>query len=423
MSKRHRLALAGCGGMGRRHLREYRVLEDFEPGRFELVAVIDPELERAEFVASEAEGFFGNRPQAYRSLEDAIAGSSKPDVLDIVAAASAHHSIAGVAAENGVHVLCEKPMAPTVAACRAMQAAAQQHDTVLSIAENYRRDPISRLAKALLGAGAIGDIRTVLDFSTGGGRSASAGGWQYLRKQGGSILESGVHNADMQIYLAGPVSQVTGKVRLQERERIFKGTRVKGFHDHYSHTYPDVQAADAPDLMMATLEFESDTLGQWLYDQAAHGPGFRRFTIFGSDGQIDLPSVRTGQPLRLFQDDRDGVLDDDDVLALVPDFSLDDRAARFFGGERLARYDQSGSGVGGGGDLNILAMELAELLDAIDNGTPVEVGAEEGLLAVALVMACHESSEAGRTVRIDEVVGGRLSTYQNVANRELGIEA
>ena len=421
MSKRHRLALAGCGGMGRRHLRGYRVLEDFEPGRFELVAVIDPELERAEFVASEAEGFFGNRPQAYRSLEDAIAGSSELDVLDIVAAASAHHSIAGVAAEDGLHVLCEKPMAPTVAACRAMQAAAQQHGTVLSIAENYRRDPVSRLAKALLEVDAIGDIRTVLDFAAGGGRSAAAGGWQYLRKQGGSILESGVHNADMQMYLAGPVRQVTGKVRLQEHERIFKGTRVKGFHDHYAHTYPDVQAADAPDLMMATLEFESDALGQWLYDKAAHGPGFRRFTICGSDGQIDLPSVRTGQPLRLFRDDHDGALDDDDVLTLVPDFALDDRTARFFGGERLVRYDLSGAGVGGSGDLNILAMELAELLDAIDNGTPVEVGAEEGLVAVALVMACHESSEAGRIVRMEEVVGGRLNAYQSLANRELGI--
>ena len=89
MYKRHRLALAGCGGMGRRHLRGYRTLENFEPGRIEVVAVIDPELERAEFVAGEAEGFFGDRPQVYRSLEDAIAGSSELEVLDIVAAASA----------------------------------------------------------------------------------------------------------------------------------------------------------------------------------------------------------------------------------------------------------------------------------------------------------------------------------------------
>ena len=422
MSSCRRLALAGCGGMGRRHLRGYRVLQDLEPGRVELAAVIDPALERAEFVAGEAEGLFGTRPQAYRSLEDAIEGTTDLEVVDIVAAAAAHHLIVSVAADAGLHVLCEKPMAPTVAACRAMQAAAQRNGTVLSIAENYRRDPISRLACALLRAGAIGDVRTVLDFSAGGGHRARAGGWQYLRKQGGSLLESGVHNADMQMYLVGPVTQATARVRLQEPERVFKGARVKAFHDHYADTYPDVQAADAPDFMMATIEFDSDALGQWLYDQAAHGRGFRRFTIFGGEGQIDLPSVRTGQPLRLFRDDHDGALNDDDVLAFVPDFALDDRTASLFGGNRLARYDQTESGAGGDGDLNILAMEVAELLDAVDNGTPVEVGPEEGLAAVALVMACHESSEAGRSVRTAEVVDGTLNAYQNVANRELGIE-
>ena len=108
--------------------------------------------------------------------------------MDIVTAAAAHHSIAVQAASAGLHALCEKPMAPTVAACRLMQAAAQQYGTVLSVAENYRRDPISRLAAALLATGAIGDIRTVLDLTSGGGRGASAGGWQYLRRHGGAIL-------------------------------------------------------------------------------------------------------------------------------------------------------------------------------------------------------------------------------------------
>ena len=108
----------------------------------------------------------------------------------------------------------------------------------------------------------------------------SAGGWQYLRRQGGAILESGIHNADMQIYLAGSVKTVTGQVRLTEPERVFKGMPVTGFHDHYAHNYPDVQMADAPDIAMANLEFENSALGQWLDDKAAYGPGFRRFTIF-----------------------------------------------------------------------------------------------------------------------------------------------
>ena len=132
--------------------------------------------------------------------------------------------------------------------------------------------------------------------------------------------------------------------------------------------------------------------------------------------------MRTGQPLRLFRDDHDGALNDDDVLAFVPDFALDDHTASLFGGNQLARYDQTESSADGDGDLNILAMEVAELLDAVDNGTPVEVGPEEGLAAVALVMVCHESSEAGRSVRTAEIVDGTLNAYQNVANREMEIE-
>ncbi len=418
---RVRLALAGCGGMGRRHLRGYRALEDFEPGRLELAAVIDPELERAEFVAGEAEEILGARPQTYRSLADAVAGTPELTLVDIVAAAAVHHPLVEVATEAGLHVLCEKPMAATIVACRAMQKAAERNSRVLSIAENYRRDPISRLAQALLAAGVIGEVRTLLDFSARGGGRGSAGGWQYLRKQGGPLLESGVHNADMQMYLAGPVERMTGRVRLQEPERTFKAAPVKAFHEHYADSNPDVLAADAPDLAMATIEFAGGALGQWLYDQSAHGTGLRRFTIFGSTGQMDLPNVRTGQPLRVFRDGSDDPLADAELLALVPQFSLDDRTARFFGADRLARYDEGGSGVGNAADVNILAMEVAELLDAIDGTTPVEVGPETGMAAVAFVMACHESSEAGRAVDMTEILDGSISAYQDVANRELGL--
>jgi predicted dehydrogenase len=101
MSQVYRLALAGCGGMGRRHLRGYKVLNDAEPGRFVLAAVIDPELERAEFVAGEAEEILGSRPATFRSLQDAVAAESELAVVDIVAAASVHHSITRVAVEAG----------------------------------------------------------------------------------------------------------------------------------------------------------------------------------------------------------------------------------------------------------------------------------------------------------------------------------
>ena len=418
---RRRLVLAGCGGMGRRHLRGYGTLEGFEPGRLELAAVVDREIERAEFVAGEAEEILGTRPGCFTSLDDAIEATPDLEVIDVVVAAAAHHVVVETATAAGLHVLCEKPMAPGVRACRAMQAAADRNGRVLSIAENYRRDPIARLLRAVLDAGGIGELRTVVDYAAGGGRAAIAGGWQFKRVQGGSLLESGVHNADLQLYFGGDIDRVHGQVRLREPLRFYRDQSVKAFHEHYSAGYPESETADAPDVLMATYEYANGALGQWLYERAAQGPGFDRFTFFGSEGQIDMPGVRQGLPLQVYPGRSKEALPDDEVLALAPDFGLDDRTSRFFGGERLARYDNNQDGVGSNADLKLIAIEMAELLDAIEGDGTVEVDAEVGLAAVALVMAAHESSEAGRPVTMREVVDGSLSGYQDVADRELGL--
>ncbi len=402
-------------------MRAYRTLEDFEPGRLELAAVVDREIERAEFLAGEAEEILGTRPACFTSIDDAIAATPDLDVVDVVVAAAAHHVVVESATAAGLHVLCEKPMAPGVRACRAMQRAAERNGRVLSIAENYRRDPIARLLRAVLDAGGIGELRTMVDYAAGEGRAASAGGWQFKRVQGGSLLEAGVHNADLQLYFGGDIDRVHGQVRLREPLRYFRGEKVKPFHEHYSAEYPESQEADAPDVLMATYEYANGALGQWLYERAAQGPGFDRFTFWGSEGQVDMPGVRQGLPLQVFQGRSKEALPDEEVLALAPDFGLDDRTARFFGGERLARYDNDHSDVGSGADLKLIAIEMAEVLDAIEGDGTVEVDAEVGLAAVALVMAAHESSEAGRPVTMEEVVNGSLSAYQDVADRELGL--
>lgn len=416
-----RLVLVGCGGMGRRHLRAYRTLLAYEPGRFELAAVVDPAIERAEFVAGEAEDLLGVRPRSFATLEMALENTEELQVADVVTVASAHLPIVRTATEAGLHVLCEKPMAPTVLACRKMRTAAVQHGRLLSIAENYRRDPVARLMRALIGASVIGDVRTVLDHSLSGGRSAVAGGWQYKRSQGGPLLEMGVHYADLQMYMGGQIEHVYGQVRLREPQRDFRGADVKPFHEHYSETYPDSEEADAPDVLMATMEYASGAVGQWVCDMAAQGPGLHRFSVIGSSGQIDLPDVRSGIPLRVFLGTAAEPCGDEDVLSMVPDFHLDQRAARFFGGERLAAYDNAGEGVGGSADLKLIAMELAELLDAIDGNGVLEVDGATGLEAVALVMAVHESSESRQVVQMSDVRDGSLSVFQELANRDLGL--
>ena len=86
--------------------------------------------------------------------------------------------------ERGWHAMCEKPMGLTARASKQMIAKAQETGCVLSVAENYRRDPVNRLAKALLSAGVIGRPRlmqqiamaaaTACSFQYGGTRKTPA---------------------------------------------------------------------------------------------------------------------------------------------------------------------------------------------------------------------------------------------------------
>ena len=117
------IGLVGCGGMGRRHLHAYRALRDIGADVFELAAVCDPRIAVAEEVADLAAELLGSRPLVFAHHEDLIA-SGAVAAIDIVTDPPAHHVIAVPALDEGIHVICEKPLGLTVRACRLMVDAA-----------------------------------------------------------------------------------------------------------------------------------------------------------------------------------------------------------------------------------------------------------------------------------------------------------
>jgi predicted dehydrogenase len=60
-----------------------------------------------------------------------------------------HHLVAGELLDLGLHTLCEKQLALTIRGCCRV-IAAERSSKVLSVAENYRRDPMNRIVRALL---------------------------------------------------------------------------------------------------------------------------------------------------------------------------------------------------------------------------------------------------------------------------------
>ena len=416
-----RLAIVGCGGMGHRHLRGLGELHAAGIGSLELVAACDPVEANAASLADHAEAAFGTRPAVVATLGDLH--DHGVQAVDITSIPRTHHVLAVDALQRGLHVLIEKPMAPTVAACRRIRDAAAASSAILSVAENFRRDPMCRLARALLDAGVIGTPRLVVQHGVSGGDRMAISMWRHRREHGGILLDVGVHFADVLEYLLGPVDTAYAVTRLHEpvRRNPAAGAGEDAIdpanaYAQWQRTTPAEFEATAEDALYGTLTFASGVVGNLIQDHAGHGAGFGGRMVFGSTGSITLPGDRSGGEITVHFDGG-ARLEGYALLDQVPGFRLDANTAALFGTEQLCGYDHPFPVT----DAKLLAVEYAELADAIGGGAPPEVDAAQGMSAVASYYALLESGACGAPVRVRDVLDGRVGAYQRALDDSLGL--
>jgi predicted dehydrogenase len=390
---------------------------------FELVGVCDPVQASAESLADQAAAHFGSRPTVTSDLDQLAALGV--EAVDVTTTPRSHHTIAVEALERGWHVMVEKPLGLTVRACNMIRRAAEASKGIVSVAENYRRDPINRLARALLDAGAIGDPRLLIHHSIGGGDEMLISIWRHQKDQSGVLLDVGVHYTDMMEYLLGRIETVYAQTRLHERIRKNPaagggegGTNPGGVYGRWQKEMPAEFEATAEDAVYATLHFENGAAGQYVEDHAGHGQDLWARQIYGSAGSLELPVDRSGGAIKLQRrSGSDDELGGDQILTLVPGFRLDALTARLFGGERLAGYSLPFAET----DRKLLAIEYADFAGAIRGEHPVEVTAEQGTRSVAIAYALLESGVLGRPVTVAEVMNEQVDDYQRSINASLGI--
>lgn len=414
------LAIVGCGGMGHRHLEGLAELHRAGLSRFRLVGACDPVADNADSLAATAERHFGSRPATAASLEELVPLGVQ--AVDITTSTASHHVAVAGALEQGWHVMVEKPLGVSVAACRYIRERADRSGLVVSVAENFRRDPLNRLARALIDAGAIGTPRFYLHNSLGGSDVMFITVWRHRKQQGGLLVDAGVHDTDMMEYLCGPVAEVYAQARLHEPERANPvhaagggAVNPSGVYERWQRHMPERFAVDAEDALYATLRFANGAAGQYVADHAARGLGQWRRALYGSAGAVELPRDRNGQAFAL---DRGGErYGSAALLELAPDFRLQEATARLFGGERLASYELEFPAI----DRKLIAVEYAELGRAVADGERVEVDVEQGMRAVAVAYAMLESAASGRPVTIDEVTSGVVRAYQEPIDDAAGL--
>ena len=143
-----KIGIIGCGKITEvRHAPEY-----MENPNCELAAFYDLVPGRAEEFARR----FGGR--AYGSVDELLA--SGVDAVSVCTANTSHAAMAIQALRAGKHVLCEKPMATTLADCEAMAAAARESGKYLMIGQNQRLAKAHVEAKKILDSGEVGTLVT-----------------------------------------------------------------------------------------------------------------------------------------------------------------------------------------------------------------------------------------------------------------------
>src|SRR4051812_28804320 len=105
MSERVKLALVGCGGMGRRHLRGLAALAASSYANIELVAVCDLNADNANFAADEAAQLLGSRPAVYADIGRMVDEVGGLHAASVTTDAGSHHLVATACLEAGLHVL------------------------------------------------------------------------------------------------------------------------------------------------------------------------------------------------------------------------------------------------------------------------------------------------------------------------------
>ena len=206
------VAVIGAGMAGRAHAAGYRSASTlYGEGLPEIRLVAIADVNPA-FATDTARRFGFERAEAGW---EAVAAADDVDVVSVVVANPLHRQIVEGLLAAGKHVLCEKPMAPTVEDAEAMVAAAKASGRETGIGFVFRRSPAIGAIREQLASGAIGrplhfNGHYWCDYGVDPRGPMS---WRYKGGPGsGALSDIGSHLIDLAEFVCGPIQSVRGAV-------------------------------------------------------------------------------------------------------------------------------------------------------------------------------------------------------------------
>ena len=349
--KRIRIGMIGTGHRGWAHVNVMRA----GGVEMDIVALADPTPEFLDRAASLA----GSGVRTYSDYRKMLAEVKDLDAVLVVTPNFLHAEATIAALDRGLHVLCEKPMATTVADADRMMEAARRNGKILQIGQQMRYTPLYEKMAALVKGGAIGNVQFCSGNLFRGDWNPQS--WRYQGKiwrlltstTGSSLLEDGIHELDVIHWLVGArvarVYAAGGNSVLKERDTI----------DHAA----------------ITIEYENGVkvdFGFCLFAPNS-GPSGREIIVIGSEGTMQPVAGKIA--LRKRAGGEPAMIDPKDSTPAV------------VGARPVGKDEDSGS-----------YRQLLAFVDSIRTGRPPFCSGEVGREAIRISLLAEKSVRERRVV-------------------------
>jgi predicted dehydrogenase len=284
------------------------------------------------------------------------------DIIDVCTPNNYHAPLTIAALEAGKHVLCEKPLAPTPAEIRDMIAARDRSGKMLMTAQHFRFRGSTKAMKAEIERGALGDIYHARSWLL---RRAAApvrpGFILKTHSSGGPCIDIGVHILDLTLWFMGnpePVA-VTGVARAELAHQ-------EGAFSIWGGPIP--AEFDVEDFAAAFVHFENGATlileVSWLLHHDTDGEDMQMW-LYGTTGGCHWPRCE------FFESNYATMQHYNRTLKITRDA------------------------------LEPHAQECVEFAQAIVDGAPSPVPAEQSLQVMTILDGIYRSQQVGGQVRLD----------------------
>ena len=337
MSKQVRVGLVGCGGMGNEHLKILERRPDVQ-----IVGVCDERADRATRMGEQ------HNAAVWTDYAEFVRDAGM-DVVHICSPSGYHGDHGLLAAEQGIHILSEKPLDVDLAKVDRLIALCDRKGVRLGCIFQKRMSPAMRAVHEAIEAGCMGRILSC---------SIAVKWWrsqEYYAKDtwkgtwmldGGAFANQGIHSLDLMVWMAGPVEEV-----------------------EYAHLETVAHTMEAEDFGMVVVRFVSGARGTIEITTCCRPDLATRLEIYGTNGSAGFDDAR------------------------VTHFGLDGR-------DQLSTLSDRGALTGGGSDpfaidLSGHEAQIDDFYSALAEGRPHLVDGREARLSIDLLTKIYAKARPG----------------------------